>query len=149
MAASRRITKSLLNGAWLTALRWKHIGSSGVWILALLVSACHQSIESSPLVTIAHDVSPQPTLTGPATITLRLTDPSGQAVTGAHVALEGNMSHAGMSPVFGQAKEIEPGRYQAPLELSMAGDWIVMVHLTLSGGQKLESQFEIKGVRSD
>jgi len=58
------------------------------------------------------------------------------------------MSHAGMSPVFSEAKEIEPGRYQAQVEFSMAGDWIVSVHLTLSDGQKLERQFEIKGVRS-
>ena len=59
------------------------------------------------------------------------------------------MSHAGMGPVFGEAKEIEPGRYQGSLELSMGGDWIVLLHLTLPDGQKSERQFEIKGVRSD
>ena len=98
--------------------------------------------------TITHEISPQPTRIGPATITLRLSDSSGMAVTGARITLEGNMSHAGMSPVFSEAKEIERGRYQARVEFSMAGDWIVSVHLTLSDGQKLERQFEIKGVRS-
>lgn len=57
------------------------------------------------------------------------------------------MSHAGMGPAFGTAKETAPGQYQAPLELTMGGDWIVMVHLTLSNGQKLERQFEISSVR--
>lgn len=130
-------------------LRRSHFVSSCACVLALLVSACHQSTESSQSVTIAYEISPQPSRVGPATITLRLRDPSGEAVTGARITLEGNMSHAGMNPVFSEAKEIVRGRYQAQLEFSMAGDWIVSVHSTLSGGEKLERQFEIKGVRSN
>ncbi|MFY9622124.1 MAG: FixH family protein [Pyrinomonadaceae bacterium] len=131
------------------SVRRSHFVISCVCVLALLVSACQQSPESSPSVTIAYEISPQPARIGPATITLRLSDPSGAAVTGARVTLEGNMSHAGMSPVFSEAKEIERGRYQAQFEFSMAGDWIVSVHSTLSDGKKLESHFEIKGVRSN
>lgn len=56
------------------------------------------------------------------------------------------MSHAGMTPVFADAKEIEPGRYSATMELSMAGDWHFVVHLTLPDGRKAKRQFEIKGV---
>ena len=62
--------------------------------------------------------------------------------------LEGNMSHAGMVPVFAEATEIGPGRYRAIMELSMAGDWFVQVHLSLPDGRKLDHQFEIKGVGS-
>lgn len=62
--------------------------------------------------------------------------------------LEGNMSHSGMSPVFADAAEVEAGRYRANIELSMAGDWVILVHLTLSDGRKIERQFEIKGVAS-
>jgi hypothetical protein len=115
----------------------------------LLLAGCHRTGEPAPDITIEHEITPQPVRVGPSTVTLRLTDPSGKAVTGAQAKLEGNMSHAGMGPVFAEAREIEPGRYQAPLELSMGGDWIVLVHLTLSNGQKVEHQFEIKGVRSD
>jgi len=57
------------------------------------------------------------------------------------------MSHAGMTPVFAEAKETEPGRYSATMDFSMAGDWYVLVHMTLPDGRKLERQFEIKGVR--
>jgi hypothetical protein len=60
--------------------------------------------------------------------------------------LEGNMSHAGMVPVFSEAKEIEPGRYLTTLELSMAGDWHVLVTVTLPDKHKFERQFEIKEV---
>lgn len=58
------------------------------------------------------------------------------------------MSHPGMMPVFAEAAEIEPGRYRASLELSMAGDWHVAVHVTLRDGRKVEREFEIKGVAS-
>jgi hypothetical protein len=126
------------------------------WVLAfagtavLLIAACNKQSAPAQAITIEHEVTPQPVHVGAATITLRLADASRKAVvTGAQITLEGNMSHAGMAPVFATAKEIEPGRYQAPLALSMAGDWVILVHLTLSDGQKLDQQFEIPGVRSD
>ena len=68
-------------------------------------------------------------------------------MTGARIKLEGNMSHAGMAPVFAGANEIEPGRYSSTMELSMAGDWNISVHVTLPDGQKIDREFEIKGVR--
>ena len=56
------------------------------------------------------------------------------------------MSHAGMAPVFADAKEIGPGQYRTNMKLSMAGDWYVLVHLTLADGRELEQEFEIKEV---
>jgi hypothetical protein len=57
------------------------------------------------------------------------------------------MTHAGMSPVFGDAKEIAPGRYQGDLAFQMAGDWVILLHVTLPDGSKLERQFDVSGVR--
>ena len=79
-------------------------------------------------------------------MTVRVTTSSGALVTGARIKLEGNMSHSGMAPVFADAAEVEPGRYRANMELTMAGDWIVLVHLILRDGVKVDRQFEIKGV---
>lgn len=95
---------------------------------------------------ITHEISPQPPRVGPVTLTLHITDLSGKAVSGAQLTLEGNMSHAGMVPVYTDASEIEPGRYQAIMKLSMAGDWRITVHVTLSGNHKEDDEFEIKGV---
>ena len=67
----------------------------------------------------------------------------GEPVTGARVRLEGNMSHPGMAPVFADATEIEPGRYRSTMELSMLGDWYILVHLTLPNGSKLDRRFDI------
>jgi hypothetical protein len=116
----------------------------------LLLAACHKSRESTtPVVTIEHEISPQPARVGAVTINLKLFDRSLKPVTGARIALEGNMSHAGMGPTFSDARETAPGQYRSRLELTMGGDWIVLVHLALPDGKKQESQFEIKGVRSD
>jgi len=78
---------------------------------------------------------------------LRLTDDSGTAVKGARLRLEGNMSHPGMTPVFADAQEIEPGRYGSNMVLSMAGDWVILVYATLPDGRKFERQFEIKDLQ--
>ena len=97
-------------------------------------------------VRVAPEIAPQPPRVGQVTITLRMTEASGRPLTGARIKLEGNMSHAGMVPVFADAIEFEQGRYRANMELSMAGDWLVLVHLTLPDGETVERQFEIKGV---
>ena len=132
--------------AWLRP-DFKLVAFAGIALL--LIAACHKAGEPvAPIITIGHEITPQPVRVGSNNITLRLSDPAGNAVTGATITLEGNMSHAGMAPVFAKANETEPGKYQATLELSMAGDWVVLLHLTLADGQSLERQFEIKGVRS-
>jgi hypothetical protein len=109
--------------------------------------ACKHKNDSVSELTLAHDVSPRPPRVGPVTITLKATDASNKPVTGARITLEGNMSHPGMAPVFAEARETAPGSYLSTMELSMAGDWNVVAHVTLSDGHKVEQQFEIKGVR--
>lgn len=119
-----------------------------VFLLATLSFAC-QKTAKPPDITLQYDIAPQPPRVGVATIDLKLTDKNGAPVVGARVDLEGNMSHAGMSPVSSEAKEIEKGKYRGTLQLTMAGDWVVLVHITLPDGQKLQRQIEVSGVRSD
>jgi hypothetical protein len=111
----------------------------------LFAQACRYKTDSLRDVTLEHDVSPQPPRVGQVTITLKIAA-SGAPLTKARITLEGNMSHPGMAPVFVEATEIDAGRYRATMDLSMAGDWFVLVHATLADGRKLERQFEIKGV---
>jgi hypothetical protein len=125
-------------------------GTNKVCLLCFLcffvasISGCKN--QSSGEVFVAHEVLPQPPRVGQVAIRLRVTDASRKPLTRAQIKLEGNMSHAGMSPVFADTSEVAPGEYSANMELSMAGDWVIIVHLTLADGAKLERQFEIKGV---
>ena len=117
---------------------------------AFLCAACQKPAEAGSSVAVECEVSPRPPRVGPAVFSLKLTDAgTSKPVSGARVRLEGNMTHAGMSPVFAEAKEDEPGRYRATLEFTMGGDWVVLVHAVLPDGRKVERQFDVKGVRAD
>lgn len=112
------------------------------------ISACRRSTDSKE-VSVHLDIAPQPVREGPATITIRLTDPSGMSVSNAHIDVEGDMSHPGMAPVFGRANELAPGSYQAHLDFSMPGDWVVLLHIRLANGKKIERQIDVRGVESN
>jgi hypothetical protein len=117
--------------------------------LNLLLSGCRKSGEMLPDIIVEHEIAPQPPKIGSATITLKLSDSGGTSQNGAQINLEGNMSHAGMRPVFSEARELEPGRYEAPIEFTMGGDWIILVRVTLPDGRKFQRQLDVKAVQSE
>lgn len=133
-------------GAW--AIRGRRALTAMACAVALF-AACQGSAVSPPSLRIEHEISPQPPRVGPATFSLKLSDAAARPVTGAHVTLEGNMTHAGMTPVGAVATEVGPGHYRATLEFTMGGDWVVIVHAALPDGQKLEHLVDVKGVRTD
>lgn len=114
----------------------------------LFLTGCQRRAEPQADISVEHEVEPRPTRVGPARVMLRVADAAGRPLGGARVRLEANMSHAGMRPVFAEAVETEPGRYQTELEFTMAGDWVVLVRLALPDGRKIERQFDVKGVQS-
>jgi hypothetical protein len=67
---------------------------------------------------------------------------NGVPVSGATLEIEGNMTHAGMEPVFATATEVAPGDYRVPLEWTMGGDWFLTVHGTLPDGTEFEQQID-------
>jgi len=116
--------------------------------ISAFLSGCWKKAEPGPNVILRHDVAPQPPRVGPATITVSIADAAGEPILGARVKLEGNMTHPGMRPVFGEAGEVGAGSYRASLEFTMAGDWIIIVRVDLRDGRKLEREFEVKGVKA-
>jgi len=132
-----------------TAFR-RRVRAFGVLVLCagLFLTGCQRRPEPQSGVTVELEISPRPPRAGLAAVTLRVADASGRPLSGARVSLEGNMLHAGMRPVFGEASESEPGRYRAPLEFTMGGDWVIHVRLTLPDGRKIERQFDVRGVQS-
>ncbi len=114
-------------------------------LLCLFAAGCRVPPDSD--VKIAPEVEPHPPRVGRVTVTVRVTRLStGKPISGAQVRFEGNMSHAGMAAEFAEAPEVERGVYRANMEFTMAGDWIILVHLRLWSGAKVDRQFEIKGV---
>ena len=99
-------------------------------------------------ISVQERISPQPVRVGDATIAIQLADASGRPVTQAKISVEGDMSHPGMSPVFGTAIEISPGIYTTHLDFNMGGDWVVLSHIVLPDGRKMERQIDVSGVES-
>ncbi len=124
---------------------------SPLFVLALLATGCSpgRSDDEAKDVNVLFKIEPDPPKVGdPATVTLNLADQEGKPVKGATLKLEGNMNHAGMKPVFANAKEVEPGKHEATLKLTMGGDWYVEVTGSLSDGRKLKRKFDVNGVKS-
>jgi hypothetical protein len=116
------------------------------WAALWHAAGCRKP-DASPGIVIQHEIAPWPARVGDAVVTLIVSDAASHAVSGARIALEADMSHAGMRPEFGETREIGAGRYQGRLAFTMPGDWVLIMHITLPGGEKLERQLDVNGVR--
>lgn len=115
-----------------------------VLVLLMLTAGCSRPADRSGI-SVEARFSPEPARVGKQTVTLTLKDSSGQpVVSGAHITVEANMSHPGMAPVFADARDIGSGRYEAELDLGMPGSWVVLVHVHLSSGEKIERQLALE-----
>jgi hypothetical protein len=121
-------------------------------ISATLIPGCSRQSQSAPPQTghtIELLVEPNPVSVGPSHLWITLLSPDGEPIDGARVSARGDMTHAGMAPVFGEAVESESGRYRIPFEWTMGGDWILLITSTLSDDRIVERQIKISGVRSE
>jgi len=128
-------------GAW-------RAGPGAVALLAAgLSSGCTRAAIVPPTVDVTWTISPAAAVVGPATLTVTLRGPAGEAVRTATLHLEGHMSHAGMAPVTGVAQERDPGVYDIPFAFTMAGDWTLIVSVALPGGAQVERRITVTNVR--
>jgi hypothetical protein len=125
----------------------------GTWSLALLAlvllaTGCGRMQAARPAenpefaFTLA--VHPDPPAVGPAEWAITLADRAGNAVEGARLQVEGDMTHAGMQPVFGESSGGQGGRYTVPMKWTMSGDWIVTVKATLADGRTASKDFPVR-----
>ena len=121
----------------------------GLIAFAAIFAGCSEHPDDKPSLGLAikHEISPDPPHVGSATLTLKLADATDAPITKAQIALEADMQHPGMVPHSYAVKELDPGRYQAQVQFNMAGDWVILLHVTLPDGNTLDRQFDVKGVR--
>lgn len=119
------------------------------WVATLAATACHRGADATPEITVREQITPRPARVGPATVSIQLADAARNPVTDAAIMVEADMSHPGMSPVFAQASELTPGSYRASVNFNMGGDWILLLHIKLADGRKIERQLDVRGVRSN
>lgn len=118
-------------------------------LVALLFVAMTAACGSTPAAE-SHDltVTLEAAPPGEAYLVAVVTDADGNPVTDATVALEGNMNHAGMVPVFSEpvrddADGATDGRYRVPFEFTMLGDWIISVTVARADGDEATTDIEL------
>ena len=112
-----------------------------------VTTACRRTEDTAQGITVKEEISPQPVRIGPATVSVQMSDASQKPVEHAAIMVEADMSHPGMSPVFAEAKAAAAGSYRAPIEFSMGGDWVVLLHIKLADGRRIERQMDVRGVQ--
>ena len=117
-------------------------------LVCSLAAGCAGGGDPSDAISITWTLDPSPPLVGtPVVARMMLRHPDQKPVTGARLRLEGLMSHPGMAPVVAEVVERGDGAYDAPLQFTMAGDWILLVTGQLADGRQLKKRIEIAGVR--
>lgn len=115
--------------------------------LSSFLAACRGQTVAMSSLDVELRLSPQPPVVGPSEVTVELRDAAGNAVEGASVDVEGNMTHAGMKPVLTRARATGGGRYVASgFEFTMAGDWVLTVQAILPGGGQARREFAVPSV---
>jgi hypothetical protein len=75
---------------------------------------------------------------------IQVTDTRAQPVTGAHLRVEGFMSHPGMAPVSATVEEQGGGRYRARVTFTMAGDWVLRLQGAGADGRQIDVQENVR-----
>lgn len=118
----------------------------GLLFVLMFVSGCGSASRNTLDAKVDLTLDPSPPVVGTANVSLRLAATDGRPIEGAKVRLEGNMNHAGMKPTFSDLEEVAPGNYDGTLELTMGGDWFLLVTATTPDGKRLERKIDVPGV---
>ncbi|MFN8560534.1 MAG: FixH family protein [Anaerolineae bacterium] len=86
-------------------------------------------------------VDPSPPAVGDASLIVTVTRDSAP-LADAPVSVRGDMNHAGMRPVLGDATTAADGTATIPFNWTMGGDWVVTVTVTLPDGSEVSQQFD-------
>jgi len=118
----------------------------GLALFLLLGSGCARASRQadSADVQISLTAIPFPPHIGDTQLIIQVADEMGKPIDDAHLAIKGDMTHAGMEPVLAEVDGGgEDGVYKIPFEWTMAGDWVVTVDLRLPDGSKAQKRFDM------
>jgi hypothetical protein len=114
-------------------------------LLALAVGCSRPGAEDDG-VRLEMSVTPRPPAAGSVQIEIRIRDAQGRPLAATGMELEATMSHPGMVPTFATARSEQPDRWLAEIELTMGGDWVVLVDARLEDGRAIRRTIPLPGV---
>lgn len=89
------------------------------------------------VLTWGHDPS-KITLSAPTKFTFNLKDHRQNFINDAQIDVEATMDHAGMVPLFSKATQKSEGHYETNLQVTMLGDWLLFLTITLPGHKPIK-----------
>ena len=111
--------------------------------LVLLLAACRQEQISAADIQLRLNASDR--FVGETTLLLSAQDREGNTIAApGALRVRGDMSHAGMKPVFAESDEANDGVFRLPFQWTMAGSWIVEASLTLPNGDIAIQSFKFE-----
>jgi hypothetical protein len=113
---------------------------------AALAAACHNRPAPPHGLQFEWTLAPAPAAVGTATVELRVKDAGDHPVAGAVLHLEAQMSHPGMEAESTAFTERGNGRYDAAVQFTMPGDWILLVRGSLPDGTPVEHRIDVPRV---
>jgi hypothetical protein len=81
-------------------------------------------------------------------VKVSLSGTDGKPLRLGHLEVEGDMNHAGMSPVFAHFDETAPGQYSGQIEFTMGGDWFLLLTGQLPGNTHIVKKIDVPGVKA-
>lgn len=115
--------------------------------VTLTTAACRPSASDEGDLVIDLSVSPTPPATGPARLTIMVTERTGAPVERALVQVQGTMSHPGMPTTTVSARDEGGGRFVVDaFDFSMAGDWILTVSVGLPDRRSAQRDFPLRAI---
>jgi hypothetical protein len=119
---------------------------AGLLLAAAMVDACKRQAvaeDTSGVLLSAQLVPPQPVV-GPATLTVSLSGATAATLARATVQVVGHMTHPGMTPAVATITPRGPDVYDAVIDFTMPGEWMVIATVRLHDGRRLESHVPVK-----
>lgn len=119
------------------------INCGTVVILALLLAGCRQTTPTNAATLQITLDTATPFTIGETILRVSVKDNQGNPVSTAKIAVQGDMTHAGMKPEFGTATQGQAGLYEVPFNWSMGGDWVLTITATLPDGRASSQRFPV------
>ena len=119
--------------------------AGGLLLAASIPGACTRrpaAEDTAGVLVTTRLVPPQPGV-GRATLTITLSGATAATLGRARVQVVGHMTHPGMTPVVATVTPREPDVYDAAVDFTMPGDWMLIATVRLHDGRRLESRVPV------
>jgi serine/threonine protein kinase len=100
----------------------------------------HSDVKSPDNIILSWEYTPKKIadINTPVEFVFNLKDKNNTPISNAKVEIEANMNHSGMIPLFTEATFIKDSTYKTRFKLTMMGEWILFLTITLPDGQVIK-----------